>query len=207
MREEYLKPGFERFNDYENIKPSADVDLDGEIYADQLHSLLQRFSPETDVTIRGKDAAEKTKLKRKLTDDERILNQIHCIDDQTDEKLPAKPNFENGQLDIQSPFNGGAFEGFVRGPKAHRQCYSFHIIRKPNGSSYTKTVTDSSGNTKTIIKTTVDGETKTQTIVNGVNVDGDVTGIEDQKNSRWIVNYGCHIQINKDGYALPKNLW
>lgn len=207
MREEYLKPGFERFNDYENIKPSADVDLDGEIYADQLHSLLQRFSPGTDLMIRGKDGAEKTNPKRKLTDDERILNQIHCIDDQTDDKLPVEPSIENGQLNTQSPFKGGAFEGFVGGPKTHRQCYSFHIIRKPNGSSYTKTVTDSNGNTKTVVKTTVDGETRTETIVNGVKVDGEVTGIIDQQESRWIVNYGRHIQINKNGYAMPKNLW
>lgn len=207
MREEYLKPGFERVNDYENIKPSADVDLDGEIYADQLHSLLQRFSPGTDHMIRGKDAAVKANPKSKLTDDERILNQIHCIDDQTDEILPVKPNFGNGQLNTQSPFKGGAFEGFVGGPKSHRQSYRFHIIRRPNESSYTKTIMDSNGNTKTVIKTTIDGETKTQTIVNGVKVDGDVIGINDQKKSRWIVNYGRHIQINKDGYALPKNLW
>lgn len=207
MREEYLKPGFERFNDYEKIKPSADVDLDGEIYADQLHSLLQRFSPGTDLMIRGKDAAEKKNPNRNLTDDERILNQIHCIDDQNDENLPVKPKFENGQSNTQSPFKGGAFESFVDGPKTHRQSYSFHIIRRPNESSYTKTVTDSNGNIKTVIKTTVDGETKTQTIVNGVKVDDDIAGIEDQKRGRWIVNYGRHIQINKDGYALPKNLW
>lgn len=207
MREEYLKPGFERFNDYENIKTSADIDLDGEIYADQLHSLLQRFSPGTDFMIHEKEAAEKTKPKRKLTDDERILNQIHCIDDQTDEQLPITPNFGNVPLDTQSPFKGGAFEGFVGGPKTHRQCYSFHIIHRPNGSSCTKTITDSNGNIKTVIKTTVDGETKTQTIVNGVKVDGDVTEIEEQKKNRWIVNVGRHIQISKDGYALPKNLW
>lgn len=32
FREEYMKPGFENFADSTTVKPSADVDLDGEIY-------------------------------------------------------------------------------------------------------------------------------------------------------------------------------
>lgn len=32
FREEYMKPGFENFADAATAKPSADVDLDGEIY-------------------------------------------------------------------------------------------------------------------------------------------------------------------------------
>lgn len=213
FREEYMKPGFENFEKYTEVKPSVDVDLDGEIYADQLHSLLQRISPELE-SMRAKALAPKQpQPKRKVSDEEKIMDQIHCIDEE--EKRAGVHPFKKHEYppNIRIPHYGGAFEGVIDGPKTHRQTFSYQMVRKPEGTYTTSTVVDPSGNTKTVIKRTVDGETKTQTLINGIDVDeknGGVGGgsITDMvKKSDWIINCGRHFYVNKDGYALPKNLW
>lgn len=205
-RDEYMKPGFEVFKNFENVKPSADVDLDGEIYADQLHSLLQRIStaPGLDELKTNLNRSD-NKTKRKMTDDEKILNQIHCLDDKNEfnAQFHVAPKADERQPRMQTPQNGGVFEGFIDGPKYHRQAFSYQLVRRPNGSVLTKTTTDSNGNTKTVIETTVDGERKIQTLVNGVEV---IDGAPIASN-KWTIDYGRHLYINKDGYALPKNLW
>lgn len=78
---------------------------------------------------------------------------------------------------------------------------------------------DPSGNTKTVIKRTVDGETKTQTLINGVDID-DANGgggsaqtpyigyaDANKPSNDWIIDCGRHSYVNKDGYALPKNFF
>lgn len=213
FREEYMKPGFENFEKFSEVKPSLDVDLDGEIYADQLHSLLQRVSPALE-SMRAKALAPKPELKPKVTDEEKIMDQIHCIDEEEKrvEIHPFKKN-EYGPPNVRIPHYGGAFEGIIDGPKTQRQTFSYQMIRKPEGTYTTSTVVDPSGNTKTIIKRTVDGETKTQTLINGVDVDdknavvgvGGATNLVKQND--WIIDCGRHFYVNKAGYALPKNLW
>lgn len=210
-----MKPGFENFN---NLAKPADVDLDGEIYADQLHSLLQRVSPELE-RIKHKQAKKAEQQKRKVTDQEKVMDQIHCIDEE-EQKAPMslKANeFEQKQPNIRIPHYGGAFEGVTGGPKTYRQTFSYQMIRKPEGTYTTSTVVDPSGNTKTVIKRTVDGETKTQTLINGMDVEdknadgkngiGIMAAIDQAKKDDWIIDCGRHFYVNKDGYAMPKNLW
>lgn len=227
FREEYMKPGFENFAHSAAAKPSADVDLDGEIYADQLHTLLQRISPES----MGIDAKEmppaavdgpkklEPKPKRKLTDAERVLDMIHCIDEEDEKKNVTvhpfmKPDLGNKPPNMRIPHYGGAFEGVVGGPKTYRQTFSYQMVRKPDGTFTTSTVVDPSGNTKTVIERTVDGETKTQTLINGVDIDdanGSGGGVQpsvgNENANNWIIDCGRHFYVNKDGYALPKNLF
>ncbi|XP_055296163.1 uncharacterized protein LOC129565370 [Sitodiplosis mosellana] len=210
FREEYMKPGFENFEKFSEVKPSVDVDLDGEIYADQLHSLLQRISPDLE-NMRAKTLVPKQpEPKRKLTDEEKIMDQIHCIDEE-EKRVEVHPFKKHGPPNVRIPHYGGAFEGVIDGPKTHRQTFSYQMVRKPEGTYTTSTVIDLSGNTKTVIKRTVDGETKTQTLVNGVDVDeknAGVGGITDMvKKNDWIIDCGRHFYVNKNGYALPKNLW
>lgn len=233
-REEYMKPGFENFEKFGNVKPSIDIDLDGEIYADQLHSLLQRISPELE-QMRAKvlpslasqsTPSNKTEPKRKLTDEDRVLDLIHCIDEEEKKRddVRSNKNHENREFgplppNFRIPHYGGAFEGVISGPKTQRQTFSYQIIRKPEGTFTTKTVIDPKGNTETTIKRTINGKTETQTLVNGVDVNGKnviadpgittttTTSTTEAKQSDWIIDPGRYFYVNKDGYALPKNLW
>lgn len=223
FREEYMKPGFENFENSAAVKPSVDVDLDGEIYADQLHSLLQRISPDLENMRAEALVPKKPEPKRKLTDEEKVMDMIHCIDDEENNAAVQpfkKPEMGNKPPNVRIPHYGGAFEGVVGGPKTYRQTFSYQMIRKPDGTYATSTVVDPSGNTKTVIKRTVDGETKTQTLINGVDVDepnagtgaGNIAGIafgDDNaaKPNDWIIDCGRHFYVNKAGYALPKNLF
>lgn len=223
IRDEYMKPGFEEIPSKEtNAKKSIDTDLDGEIYADQLHSLLQRVTPELNKMI-AIDALNKTrranaekspaiaKESHKLTDDEKVWNKINGIPDADDvKKSVQRPNYAR-----PIPHRGGAFEGFVDGPKTFRQGYTFQTIRKPGGISETrKTVIDANGNTKTIIQRTIDGKTETVTTINGQNVIGNGNKIElpkDDFGPRFKNNIGLNcgrdVSVTKDGYILPQNLW
>lgn len=220
FREEYMKPGFENIEKFSEVKPSIDVDLDGEIYADQLHSLLQRISPDLE-NMRAKAlTAKKAEPKRKMTVEEKVMDQIHCIDEEEMKRTEIHPfkKHEYGPPNVRIPHYGGAFEGIVDGPKTHRQTFSYQMIRKPEGTYTTSTVVDPSGNTKTVIKRTVDGETKTQTLINGVDIDNKNAGVDIgigvggaitdmAKQNDWIIDCGRHFYVNKAGYALPKNLW
>lgn len=201
-REENMKPGF--VEEFSNFKPSADIDLDGEIYADHLHSLLQGISS---VPMLNASSA-KPKLKQKLSDDEKILDQIHGIDENTEYNTITtfKPKIGGHQIRTKVPNQSGTFEGFMSEPKMHRQTYSYQYIRRPDGTTSTKTVTDSDGNTKTTIKKFVDGQIKTQTFVNGIDIKNSASSNQNEKKN-WIINYGRHIYVNENGYALPKNLW
>lgn len=197
--------------------------------ADQLHTLLQRISPELEGmraktmppnAVNGPKTPE-PKPKRKLTDDEKVLDMIHCIDEEDDKKNAAvhsfmKPDLGNKPPNMRIPHYGGAFEGVRDGPKTYRQTFSYQMVRKPDGTFTTSTVIDPSGNTKTVTKRTIDGETKTQTLINGVDIDaangGGVqpaigNGNAVKQSNNWIIDCGRHFYVNKDGYALPKNLF
>lgn len=217
-REEYMKPGFEDAVSKEaKAKKSIDTDLDGEIYADQLHSLLQRVTPELNQMIaidslnksrraNTEKAQETVKETRKLTDEEKVWNKIINIPDGDEPKSSPRQ-----QIARQIPHHGGAFEGLVDGPKTFRQGYTFQMIRKPGGICETrKTVIDADGNTKTVVKRTVDGKTETTTVVNGLNANrleapkGDVGP---SARNKMGVSCGRELNVTKDGYILPKNLW
>lgn len=214
-----MKPGFENFNGLADVKPAIDVDLDGEIYADQLHSLLQRNVMDPMQPLKP-NAPPSKPAKKTHTDSEMVLDKIYGIDD---EPVASKP-FAHVQPRVHIPHRGGAFEGFVDGPRTHRQSFSYQMVRRPDGTMVkTKTVVDPEGNTKTIIERTEHGEIKTQTLINGVELNGalgnggggsggggNLADIKDFKMLQprpWIVDTGRYMAVNKDGYALPKNLW
>lgn len=211
MRDEYLKPGFEEgfLKNFNEKRPSMDVDLDGEIYADQLHTLLQRTSPELNKAV--KDFQEKKSFSneapRQLTDEEKVWNAIHgnAIED-----VPAAKsnNRYNPPINIPHRGTGGVFEGVSQGPKIFRQSIRIEAKRKPDGTyEIRRTVTDKDGNTKT----TVSSDGKTETIIHdsGVNMqqNGGMKDATDGGGSKSIVDLGRGLYVSKDGYVLPRNLW
>lgn len=216
-----MKPGFENAIDKEHKqkKKQLDTDLDGEIYADQLHSLLQRITPEAHTMI-ALDAFKKGRrtekvnviappvaAARKLTDEEKIWNQIHNnADEENNNKAPIRRNFTQ-----RIPHNNGAFEGVVGGPKTFRQGFTFEMIRKPGLSETRRTVVDEDGNTKTIVRRTVDGKTETITTYNG-EADGSMVkkpmiAAALPPVGNVTLECGRNLFVTKDGYVLPKNLW
>lgn len=226
FREEYMKPGFENAIDKElkQKKKPLDTDLDGEIYADQLHSLLQRITPEAHTMI-ALDAFNKSQSRRaekenivappepatrKLTDEEKIWNQIHNNgDEENNNKAPIRRNFVQ-----RIPHNNGAFEGVVGGPKTFRQGFTFEMIRKPGLSETRRTVVDEDGNTKTIVRRTVDGKTETITTFNGEAMADGSSVVKKPMIAAALppvgnvtLDCGRNLFITKDGYILPKNLW
>lgn len=214
-----MKPGFENFEGFADVKPTIDVDLDGEIYADQLHSLMQRNAMEPMPSFKP-NAPPSKPAKQTRTESEMVLDQIHGVKDDTTASVP----FGNGKPRVHVPHHGGVFEGFVDGPRTHRQSFSYQMIRRPDGATVrTKTIVDPQGNTKTIIQRTENGALKTQTLVNGVEVDEASSGngggggghlppsgladLRVLQPKPWIVDIGRHMAVNEDGYAMPKNLW
>lgn len=80
-------------------------------------------------------------------------------------------------------------------------------VRKPDGSTETKQIIrDSSGNVKTTITRTKDGHTETVTSYGKPGEDGMLKApkIDDGDSGYWMDK---NIFVNKNGYALPMNLW
>lgn len=231
IREDYMKPGFENAIEKElkQKKKQLDTDLDGEIYADQLHSLLQRITPEAHTMI-ALDAFNKSRraekenniaappatAARKLTDEEKIWNQIHGnANDENANNNTKAPIRRNSAQRI--PHNKGAFEGVVGGPKTFRQGFTFEMIRKPGLSETRRTVVDEGGNTKTVIRRTIDGKTETITTYNGEAIGNEpikksmIAGADAAPLPRIggnaTLDCGRNLFVTKDGYVLPKNLW
>uniref|UniRef100_A0A1A9WKJ6 Uncharacterized protein n=1 Tax=Glossina brevipalpis TaxID=37001 RepID=A0A1A9WKJ6_9MUSC len=232
LKEEYLKPGFESkiFKEFEKQqKQYFDTDLDGEIFADQLHSLIQRFANGEymqDTPQNGLDSANKIlprndkktvrKLKPKLTDEEIIMGRIHgTLDNDNEEQRKRvtrrRPDFMNPMSPVipRSSFGGGAFEGNFQGPKMFSQSVMTKTIRKPDGSYETTKITQDSQGNKTITTTrTKDGKSETVTTYDGVAGTGkgpiEKFGI---KESPEVYEGERNIFVSKEGYALPRNLW
>ncbi|KAI8125067.1 hypothetical protein FF38_05827 [Lucilia cuprina] len=200
LKEEYLKPGFESeiLKEFEKQKKQYfDTDLDGEIFPEQLHSLIQRFAngegevikhiPESEaqgnILPRNDNKFSRNwKTKPKLSDEEIIMGKIHgtLIDEDKElRKRPAPPSMipRGGRPDIMTPmtpmmprgsFGGGAFDGNYQGPKMFSQSVMTKTIRKPDGTYETTKVTqDSQGNKTTTVTRTVDGKTETITTYDG----------------------------------------
>lgn len=208
LRENFLKPGFEDLqkNLLERNK-AIDTDLDDEIYADQLHSLLQRISPELEKST-SSFSNKKTYMEgiknTKKTDEETIWDRIHGTS--TNENKPNPPK-RNQQLLKKLPHpRGGVFEGAFQGPKVFRQSVMTQVIRKPDGSSETRrTVRDAEGNENTTVtKRTNDGKVETFTYPgNGQMVKKPL--IEENHVSS-LLPCDRNVFVTKDGYAIPK-LW
>lgn len=201
-----MKPGFEdpRKDLLEKSK-AIDTDLDDEIYADQLHSLLQRISPELEKSSNMKTYVEGNKSVKK-TDEETIWDRIHgtFVDN-------AKPNPpRRNQLMKKLPHSrGGVFEGAFQGPKVFRQSVVTQVVRRPDGSTETRrTVRDAEGNENTtVIKRTNDGEVETFSYPgNGTVVQKPMVERDNIPSTLLVCNGDRNVFVTKDGYAIPK-LW
>lgn len=189
-----------------------DSDLDGEIYAEQLHSLLQRLSPGMEHLIPNKTIANPTvqpgPSKRNLTDEEKFFNQIHGNND--DEKATkATKSFFNARPFMQIPHRGGVFEGAQQGPKFFSQSVMIQTVRKSDGSYESRrTVRDTDGQTKTTITRSKDGKTETITTDDAPKsnaIDG-IDRIDADPMIKSIAGGNRNLTISQ-GYLLPNNLW
>nr|XP_016945551.1 uncharacterized protein LOC108021371 [Drosophila suzukii] len=188
LKEDFLKPGFEskilkKFEQQKDL--SLDTDLDGEIYADQLHSLIQRLNPEEKIELGDQEIGHilpsnqhgyrKGYQRAKLTDEEIIMGRIHGTiadgENQSDARPPRPPM--NNKPDIMTPMTpmlprsgmspfGGVFDGNYQGPKLFSQSVMTKTVRKPDGTYETTKVTqDSSGHKTTTITRMIDGRKET----------------------------------------------
>lgn len=205
VRENFLKPGFEDLRkDLLEQSKAIDTDLDDEIYADQLHSLLQRISPELEKASHMKPCVDGTKTAKK-TDEETIWDRIHGTF--VEETKPSTPR-RNQQLLKKLPHpRGGVFEGAFQGPKVFRQSVMTQVIRKPDGSTETRrTVRDADGKENTTVtKRTNDGKVETFTQPGNGRIVRQPTVEPDHRTSSLLA---CdrNVFVTKDGYAIPK-LW
>lgn len=225
-----MKPGFENFfrlgdgDDDGGDKSLLDTDLDGEIYADQLHSLLQRISPEMEALMSrlptGNDKVIAAPLKpidaAKRTDEETIWDRIHGTFVATaDSAGSGKAGVKKLQPRIGGG-GGGVFEGVFQGPKVFRQSVMTQMVRKPDGSYESRrTVLDADGRTSTTVtRTTADGRTETITS-DGCGSGGGGGGGGAGGGSIFYEGSGTggmnaidrNIYVTKEGYAMPKNIW
>lgn len=205
-----MKPGFEDLlkEDFGMAGKSLDTDLDGEIYADQLHSLLQRISPEVESLI-PKFSAMKNVRKFaptndivKRTDEETIWDRIHGTFAAPTTPMPkaSKGTVAKAQLPVPRT---GIFEGAFQGPKVFRQSIMTQTVRKPDGTYETRRIVrDGDGNVNTTVtKTGKDGKTESVS-----SFEKGKKEIGSNENAGMLYS-DRNIYVTKDGYAMPKNIW
>ncbi|XP_055546597.1 uncharacterized protein LOC129730952 [Wyeomyia smithii] len=223
LKQDFLKPGFEEEIKKEFKKEKLiDTDLDGEIYPEQLHTLLQRISPDLKELLPKKrdSVSSNTKPKPNLTDEQKIMNWIHGYKES--DPLPSISPRGSRRVPPQR-FHDGIFEGTFQGPRMFGQSIISQTIRKPDGSYETrKTVRDSEGHTKTTItRSTKDGQKETITtygdeggsppvkpFFEGSNLPSNSGNKDSFANVLLGSNQECSKHLySKNGYVLPKNLW
>lgn len=210
-----MKPGFEDFLKREQNQ-SLDTDLDGEIYADQLHSLLQRISPEVESLIPKFSPIKAGNLRPanelvKRTDEETIWDRIHGT---FAANVPTSgPPQSKGKRSVPPQIPAartGIFEGAFQGPKIFRQSIMTQTVRKPDGSYETRRIVrdgDGTVNT-TVTKTGADG--KSETFSTTENDKKCITASGGKSNTTSVggmLYSDRNIYVTKDGYAMPKNIW
>lgn len=211
-----MKPGFENiFTKESDAKNNAslDSDLDGEIYPEQLHTLLQRISPEMNTLFPNRQLIQPqpenpAAAQRKLTDEEKFWNQIHGnIAEGAAPKSVAPFNARKPTI----PHGGGVFDGAFQGPKIFSQSVMVQTVRKPDGSYETRrTVRGTDGQTKTTVTRSENGKTETITTIGG---DEGIRSIDKGSNAdadpimQTILGANRNLAVSKGGYLLPNNLW
>lgn len=183
-------------NKYNEFRQKTDSDLDGQLYADQLDTLLKRISPE----FAPKEATPRPSVQKKFKqpDEEKIIDIIHGTF--REEIVPIKPRKRQIQKVPASPHHFGGLPPFDLPPSSSRsQSWGKTVIsiRKQDGSYETRKMERSpDGQTRTTItKTDSDGSSSTQTF----------TG-ESQKPTvaqPTNTNYEHRNMIKFDGYTIP----
>ncbi|XP_064537404.1 uncharacterized protein LOC135427734 [Drosophila montana] len=213
LREDFLKPGFESkiLKEFHKKENSLDTDLDGEIYPDQLYTLIQRLNPEeAHENILPSNQRGLRVPRVKLSDEEIIMGRIHgTLNAEGEMKpavlLPARP--PSGKPNIMTPMTpfGGVFDGTYQGPKMFSQSVMTKTVRKPDGSYETTKVTqDSTGQKTTTVTRIVDGRKETTVSQEGAG-SGRQAAIGAGGDRQACMNR--NIFVTKEGYAMPRNLW
>ncbi|KAM8718052.1 hypothetical protein ACLKA7_004712 [Drosophila subpalustris] len=218
LREDFLKPGFESkiLKEFQRKEGALDTDLDGEIYADQLYSLIQRMHPEEGQEhILPSNRPARSLPRVRLSDEEIIMGRIHGTLNSDGELRPqllrpprppsASSSSSSGIMTPMTPF-GGVFDGSsYQGPKMFSQSVMTKTVRKPDGSYETTKVTqDSSGQKTTTVTRMKDGRQET-TVISQDKVAGTGTGATGAIQLPAYANR--NIFVTKEGYAMPRNLW
>lgn len=182
-------------NKYNEFRQKTDNDIDGQLYADQLDTLLKRISPD----LMPKDSAFKGIIQKKVKqpEEEKILDIIHGTFHE--EIVPVKPRKRQVQKIPASPHHFGGLPPFDLPPSSGRSWGKTVIsIRKPDGSYEVKKV-----------ERTPDGQTRTtitKTDTNGASSTQSFTG-EQQKqianSSPASANYAERNLTVVDGYKIP----
>ncbi|CAO1340388.1 unnamed protein product [Diamesa hyperborea] len=195
---EMFKKDFDKkYNHFKQI----DRDLDGQIYADQLDSLLKRVSPQ--LMLVNPEETKQVKPKLRLTDEEKIMNMIHgtYIEEVVVSK-PRKRPVPKPTPGVPKSFNG-AFESTIV-PQHHARSWGRTVISitKPDGTHETrKTERNIDGVTRTTItRSKADGTSLTETYSSA--------DIKREVNPNQIQGFN-HLERNLtkySGYLIP-NLW
>lgn len=184
-------------NKYNEFRQKTDKDLDGQLYAEQLDTLLKRISP----NLMPKTVAPPQK--KKLLDEEKIMDIIHGT--YREEVVPVKPRKRQVQKVPASaaPHHFGGLPPFdfpSSSPAGRTWAKTVVSIRKADGSSETRKMERAADGqtTTTITKTNADGISSTSVI----------TG-DEKKNpaiSTHVPPSGNHEERNLtmfDGYKIP----
>lgn len=183
-------------NKYNEFRQKTDQDLDGQLYADQLDTLIKRISPESI----PKDAIAKASPKKvKVLDEDKIFDIIHGTF--PEEIVPVRPRKRQVQKIPASPHHFGGLPPFDLPPSSGRTTWGQTVmtIRKQDGSSETRKMERTpNGQTKTTItKTDSDGSSSTQTFT------GEGQKTIQVKSPQASANYAERNLITFDGYKIP----
>lgn len=182
-------------NKYNEFRQKTDQDLDGQLYADQLDTLLKRISPD----LIPKDSTKTLPKKIKVLDEDKILDIIHGTF--KEETVPSKPRKRLVQKIPASPHHFGGLPPFDLPPNSGQTTWGRTVmtIRKQDGSFETrKTERTANGQTKTTItKGDADGTSSTQTFT------GDGQKMIEAKSAPTSGNYAERNLTTFDGYKIP----
>ncbi|XP_017859643.1 PREDICTED: uncharacterized protein LOC108611477 [Drosophila arizonae] len=218
LREDFLKPGFESkiLKEFQKRHNALDTDLDGEIYPDQLYSLIQGLNPEEghdNILPSNQRGLRRAAPRPKLSDEELIMGRIHGTLNADGETKPAvmlpsrpPPNAKPNIMTPMTPF-GGVFDGTYQGPKMFSQSVMTKTVRKPDGTYETTKVTqDSTGQRTTTVTRIVDGRKETTVKQEGPGSAGSTAAGVGAGGDRKAC-MSRNIFVTKEGYAMPRNLW
>lgn len=181
-------------NKYNEFRQKTDQDLDGQLYADQLDTLLKRISPE--LMPQPKTPIVQTRIK--LSDEDKIMDIIHGT--YREEIVPTKPRKRQAPKLPASPHHFGGLPPFDLPPSSRswQSSKTVMTIRKSDGSYETrKTEQTPTGQMKTTI---------TKTDGNGASSTQSFTGDRQQAITQLSSTTGIHAERNLvkyDGYKIP----
>jgi hypothetical protein len=204
------------YDNYSDFKQKSDQDLDGQAYANQLDSILNKINPE--LMQKGMRDGREVKIKqvRKLTDEEKIMDIIHGT--YMEEIVPVKPRKRHVHKAPFSPHHFSALPPFHDFPppssssphassSASSKSWGRTVIsiRNPDGSHETRNIEKSpDGSTKTTItKKDAEGNSSTQSYI-GDESKGNIVALDQSKAAAPSSNdHNERNLINHDGYKIP----